>query len=71
MAEKKIVQVNVDLLKDKVSNKARAVLEGAKDKVQEASQKLNNKAVEVKENAILGTIDKGIEMLKKAKKNLK
>lgn len=63
MAEKKIVSVNVDLLKKNVTDKARSVLDGAKDKVQEA--------IEVKDNALLGTIDKGIAMLQKARKNLK
>ncbi len=71
MAEKKIVSVDVDLLKDRVSSKARSVLESAKDRVQEVGQKLNDKAIEVKDQAVLGTLDKGIAMLQKAKKSLK
>ena len=66
----KIVQVDVDLLKERVSNKARAVLESAKDKVQDASQRLNEKAIEAKDHALIGTIDKGISLLQKAKKKL-
>lgn len=71
MSDKKTVSLKVDQLKDQVSSKARSVVEGAKDKIQEASQKLNNKAVEVKEQALLGTIDKGIAILQKARNTLK
>jgi len=70
MSEKKSVSVNVEQLKDRVSSKARTVLEDAKGKVQAASQRINSKATEVKEQAIVGTIDKGIAILQKAKKTL-
>jgi hypothetical protein len=71
MSDKKTVALHVDQLKDRVSHKARSVLEVAKDRVQEASQRINNKALEVKEQALLGTIDKGIAILQKAKDTLK
>jgi hypothetical protein len=71
MSDKRTVSLNVDQIKDRVSSKARSVLEGAKDKVQEASQKINNKALEVKEQALVGTIDKGIAFLQKAKETLR
>jgi hypothetical protein len=71
MSDKKTVSLKVDQIKERVSSKARSVLESAKDRMQEASQKINNKAVEVKEQALLGTIDKGIAILQKAKNNLK
>lgn len=71
MSDKRTVSLKVDQLKGQVSSKARSVVDAAKDKIQEASQKLNNKAVEVKEQAVLGTIDKGIALLQKARNTLK
>jgi hypothetical protein len=71
MSNKKTVSLNVDQLKAQVSSKAQSVVEVAKDKIHEASQKINNKAVEVKEQALIGTIDKGIAILQKARNNLK
>lgn len=71
MSDKRTVSLKVDQLKGQVSNKARSALDAAKDKIQEASQKINNKAVEVKEQALLGTLDKGIAILQKARNTLK
>jgi hypothetical protein len=71
MTDKKTVSLKVDQLKGQVSNKARSALGAAKDKIQEASQKINNKAIEVKEQALLGTLDKGIAILQKARNTLK
>ncbi|WP_141735058.1 hypothetical protein [Oligoflexus tunisiensis] len=71
MSDRKTVSLNVEQIKDRVSSKARSVLEDAKDRVQEARERINNKAVEVKEQALLGTIDKGIAILQKAKNTLK
>jgi hypothetical protein len=71
MSERRTVTLNVDEIKDRVSSKARSVFEGARDRVQEAGQRINDKAVEVKEQALLGTIDKGIAILQKARNTLK
>ena len=51
--------------------KARAVLEGARSKVQEAGQRLNAKATKAKDQALIGTLDKGISLLQTAKNKLK
>lgn len=69
MVTKKIV--NVELLKERVSDKARAVLEGARSKVQEAGQRLNAKATKARDQALIGTLDKGISLLQTAKNKLK
>ncbi|MDQ3232894.1 MAG: hypothetical protein M3Q07_13835 [Pseudobdellovibrionaceae bacterium] len=71
MSGKKTATLNVDQIKDHLSSKARGVLEDAKERMQVASQKINDKAVEVKEQALLGTIDKGIAILQKARNTLK
>jgi len=71
MAQEKVVSVNVDLLKERVSEKARSVFDSAKQKVTSASRKIGEKASEKKDKAITGVLDKSISVLEKARKKYK
>ncbi len=71
MAREKVVSVNVELLKERVSEKARSVFDSAKEKVSTAGRKIGEKASEKKEQAITGVLDKSISVLEKARKKYK
>ena len=67
MAQDKVVSLNVDLLKERVSERARSVFASARDTVSSVGRKIGKTAVEKKDKAITGVLDKSISVLEKAR----